>query len=510
MFPFNIKNYTLKEIIGKGAHSTVYKGCLSNNPSLDFAIKVVDKTSSLDSILLEADLLLRLDHPNIVPLEDYFLYSGKLVLVMKYISGENLKTVLDNRESFNEPEVRNFLIQIGSALDHAHSKNIIHRDVKLNNILLEKPRDGVLKYYLTDFGIGKLSSGVIFSKLTGGTYLYMAPEQIRGRPSYQSDLWSLGVCAYVLITKEYPFVGDNKNQLLKNITYNTPTLPSFINTDLKFELESIILSLLEKHLTHRLLSAQQLLSELKKGNFIVQKVKAPEKIFSFNQWENLQKKRIENFYFRFYFLVIPSVILWAINSLNPFIPLGAWLIYYGQKKGEFVKLYLGVILGIIGLYWRNLVIPYLVQFSWLDLGYILDIFLIFFIYLGIRNLIEARKIEYRIFFISTIRSSFKDTPKIIIALTNFIKINWLDVNLHQKLVEILITQGLYEEAIIEIKQILKVDEYNFPANLSLAYCYYEVGLYDECVLVCDNYLSIIGYCFEFDDLKNKTISQIKN
>src|SRR5262249_30506152 len=140
--------------------------------------------------------------------------------------------------------------------------NVIHRDIKPSNILRLGSEVGQ-RFVLTDFGIGQLAEGIQMQKHTGGTYAYMAPEQLRGRPCPQSDLWALGVVAYRLLTGRMPFPGQTLGELSHQIPY-APTPPlSQVSTDtIDPQLEAVVLRLLDKSLQERLPSAEELLRQL--------------------------------------------------------------------------------------------------------------------------------------------------------------------------------------------------------------------------------------------------------
>lgn len=238
-----IGSYILIEEIGNGAYGTVYKGYHQNNSNIILAIKVILNTGNLDTLLIEPDLLSQLNHPNIISLIDYFIDLDKLVLVTEYIDGTDLQAYINQRKNLSEDEVKNFLAQMADALAYAHERNIIHRDIKLSNILVSI-QGGVTRFILADFGVGRISQGIQTVKHIAGTYHYMAPEQLRGRPCEQSDLWALGICAYILLTGNKPFVGNTKEELSKSILLSTPEAIGKNIVEVNSELEKIIFQLL--------------------------------------------------------------------------------------------------------------------------------------------------------------------------------------------------------------------------------------------------------------------------
>ena len=192
--------------LGRGAFGVVYRAHHVERPDVVVALKVVDNRGNLDRLLLEPALLSRLHHPNIVRLEDYFVQGDRLVLALEYIDGDDLKTCLDRGDVFDQSEVRKLLVQLAGALAHAHANNIIHRDLKLSNILVTRGADG-LRFVLTDFGIGQQSEGIQLEKHTGGTYYFMAPEQLSGfhEAGEPADQYGAAATLYHLLTAALPY-----------------------------------------------------------------------------------------------------------------------------------------------------------------------------------------------------------------------------------------------------------------------------------------------------------------
>ncbi len=154
---------------------------------------------------------------------------------------------------------------LGEALAYAHERNIVHRDIKLANIMLDDsgPRT---RFILTDFGIGRIADGVQHRPNTGGTFLFMAPEQLRGRPVEQSDLWALGVVAYRLLTGKMPFVGETLDELSRSILYSNPEVPSrCCSHTVDDQLDLLVMRLLEKSLNERVSSARELIKACEEG-----------------------------------------------------------------------------------------------------------------------------------------------------------------------------------------------------------------------------------------------------
>ncbi len=343
-----INQYTLVENLGEGSHGVVYKAFDKTRPDEPLAVKIIEDKGNLDTLLIEPELLSRLNHPHIISLKDYFLYSGNLVLVTEYINGVNLDTYLKQRGKLTEQEVIIFLTQMADALVQAHGKNIIHRDIKLSNILVTGSGEKI-KFVLVDFGVSRMAEGIQTVKRVAGTYYSMAPEQLRGRPCEQSDLWALGVCSYTLLTGQQPFNGDNKEDLFQKILQGIPKLPSLFLGEINHELETIIMDLLEKEIIYRTASASQLLDRLIKLSPSITKSqlsgKAIKRSSNLPTWEQQCNAEItKNWGLFWLFLFLPTILTGIGGSLISFS--GATLFWYGQQKNKIILTITGVFLTI--------------------------------------------------------------------------------------------------------------------------------------------------------------------
>src|SRR5262249_29247193 len=181
-----------------------------------------------------------LSHPNIVTIHDIGedTESRASFIAMEYIEGRNLKSLLAEKNKFTWDEIADLIAQIGEALDYAHRKGIIHRDIKPANIILTT--DGKVK--ITDFGIAKVASSNLTT--TGqflGTPNYMSPEQVSGAPvDGRSDIFSLGVVLYELLTNRKPFQGDNLTAISYKIVHEDFTPPAELSSEIPPEFNPIV------------------------------------------------------------------------------------------------------------------------------------------------------------------------------------------------------------------------------------------------------------------------------
>lgn len=266
----NFGRYQILEILGEGGMATVYKA-YDTRLEREVAIKVIRREAfpqdELDMLLKrferEAKSLGKLSHPNIVGVIDYGDFEGSPYLVMVYLSGGTLKDRLGKPIPWRE--AIQLILPIAHALEYVHERNIINRDVKPSNILLTEKGQPML----TDFGLVKLfgdkdkeATSITGSGMGLGTPDYMSPEQWTGEATAQSDLYSLGVVLYEMITGHRPYTADTPaGVLLKQATEALP-LPKYYISDLPQNVESVLLKVLAKAPNNRYLDMNTFISEL--------------------------------------------------------------------------------------------------------------------------------------------------------------------------------------------------------------------------------------------------------
>ena len=201
--------YKIEECLGTGGMSVVFKATDTHDNSA-VAIKMLkDETAkdrtALEQFINEAGVVSMLSHPNIVSIRDVSFDTPRKYLVMEYIEGISLRTYMDKRGALELDEFFSFSEQILAALEHAHNRGVIHRDIKPQNILVLK--DGFIK--VTDFGIAKVSEKKRHTETISdnaiGTVYYISPEQAEGKKvDTRSDLYSFGIMMYEMITGKLP------------------------------------------------------------------------------------------------------------------------------------------------------------------------------------------------------------------------------------------------------------------------------------------------------------------
>ena len=244
--------FTVEDELGSGAMGTVYLARMERKGKfIPVALKLVSMALVGDEKAMarferEANILKQLKDPNIVRLYGTGKYGKTPFIVMEYVQGESLDHVLARRGRLSWEEALTLGKSLCDALQHAHDKGIIHRDLKPANLLLTP--NGVLK--LTDFGIAKDTdvTALTGANSTLGTASYMSPEQCRGERNItnRSDLYSLGVVFYELITGKKPFYADNSMDMFLKHVNETPLRPTRYIPDLPVWVDNLIMFLLEK------------------------------------------------------------------------------------------------------------------------------------------------------------------------------------------------------------------------------------------------------------------------
>ncbi|HEX9074946.1 MAG TPA: SUMF1/EgtB/PvdO family nonheme iron enzyme [Anaerolineae bacterium] len=257
--------YRIIEPLGQGGMATVFK---AYHAMLDryVAIKALHPAFKEDPSFLtrferEARIVAKLDHPNIIPIYDFAEHEGTPYLVMRYIEGETLKTLLTQQPMPLE-RVLEILHPVADALSYAHSQGVLHRDIKPSNILLSND-DHI---YLTDFGLARTTqpgSSTLSRDMLIGTPQYISPEQAKSEPvDERSDIYSLGVVLFEMLTGQAPFSGDTPYSVIHDHIYSPLPMPSSINPKLSPEVERATLKALAKDPDARYRDARDLLQAL--------------------------------------------------------------------------------------------------------------------------------------------------------------------------------------------------------------------------------------------------------
>src|SRR5712692_69164 len=255
---FTLGRYELRHRIAQGGMSEVYLA-YDRRVRRRVAIKVLygRDVSFVRRFEREALAVGALSHNHILPLYDFGEQSPWYYLVMPYVEGGTLRDYLLKRKQLTLEEAASFVDQIASALQYAHDSKVVHRDVKPSNILLRQ--DGYA--YLVDFGLAKALMGAESLTSDGamvGTPEYMAPEQSNGQSDYRSDIYSLGVILYQMLTGRVPFMAESPVAISLKHIQTPPISPSTLNSDIPPSIEEVILKAMTKDPNQRYQKAQEL------------------------------------------------------------------------------------------------------------------------------------------------------------------------------------------------------------------------------------------------------------
>ena len=254
--------------LGQGAMGVVYK---ARDPLIDreVAIKTINLSLAMEErdeyearFYQEAKAAGRLSHPNIVTIYDVGRSEDIAYIAMEYLHGRELRDILNETKLLPISEVLAIVIQVAQGLAYAHEHDIVHRDVKPSNVMIV--RDGHAK--ITDFGIARMASAAVRTQ-TGmvlGSPKYMSPEQVLGKEiDRRSDIFSLGVMLYEMLTGQVPFIGENVNAIMYQTLNTIPATPSSANPAVPEMLDYILAKALAKDLDARYQNARDLADDLK-------------------------------------------------------------------------------------------------------------------------------------------------------------------------------------------------------------------------------------------------------
>ncbi len=259
------RRYRINKVIGIGGMAVVFEAqdlLMRRNVAVKMLKDEINNdTQSVKRFINESKAVAMLSHPNIVNIYDVSVKEELKYIVMELVEGITLKNYIQKKGVLSLNEIISITEQILLALDHAHQKGIVHRDIKPQNIMMLK--NGAIK--VADFGIAKLPNAetLTMTDKAIGTVFYISPEQASGKPiDRRSDIYALGVTMYEMATGKLPFVADSPVTVAIMQVKNRPRPPRELNSSIPLGLEQIILSAMEKSADNRFQSAAQMLRHL--------------------------------------------------------------------------------------------------------------------------------------------------------------------------------------------------------------------------------------------------------
>lgn len=261
--------YEIIEALASGGMGTVYKARHTRLEKV-VALKVLAQKMQLvdeyvERFHREALLAAKLEHPNIVRIYDYGQQDNTFYFVMQFVEGESLTELVDRKGKLSHKDAVRMVTEIAKGLERAHDHGLIHRDIKPDNVLISKRKEVLI----TDFGLVKEDTAAVDSSLTAGgailgTPAYMSPEQCQGLPDVdgRTDLYSLGLIFYRLVTGHVPVKGETAMQIMHNRILEDPPEPRSLNPAITLEVNQLLKDLLQREPDARIPTATALLERL--------------------------------------------------------------------------------------------------------------------------------------------------------------------------------------------------------------------------------------------------------
>jgi len=336
--------YKIIKVLGRGGMGIVYKAedtKLKRSVALKFLPpELIRDEEARERFVLEARSAAALSHPNICTIHEIAEDGGKSFIAMEYIEGQTLRAKIE-KGPLGLDEAMNIFMQVVEGLEEAHKKGIIHRDIKSSNIMVtEKGQAKVM-----DFGLAKVKGGILLTRegTTLGTVAYMSPEQAQGKEvDHHSDIWSLGVVMYEMLTGQLPFKGEREASILYSVVHEEPTPLKEVKRDLPPELQQIINRALKKKPESRYTSTAEMLKDLRK----YQDVLRAEELGAFNLRTILRRIRR------------PQITIPAVTMILAIALLGVWFLNRQAKIRWAREEVLPEVERLVDENWRDFTEPY--------------------------------------------------------------------------------------------------------------------------------------------------------
>ncbi len=256
-----VGKYRIDKVLGNGGFGAVY---LAEDTLIgkQVALKIPHRQNvKPEELVAEAKVMALLNHPNIVSVltADQDTKSGYFFIVMEFVEGESLADRLTREGAVSEDKALQWGIEIAQAVEYAHARNVLHRDLRPSNVLLTK--DDHAK--VVDFSISRLLEKIPYASTRVGSPPYMAPEHFQGRAILASDIYSLGVMMYEMVTGVLPFYDLNPSRIEELVASGRFTPPNLKNRNVSKRLSDIIVRAMARDLTQRYRNAGELLEDLK-------------------------------------------------------------------------------------------------------------------------------------------------------------------------------------------------------------------------------------------------------
>ncbi len=257
-----IGKYEILKALGSGGFGSVYLA-LDTLIEKKVAIKVPhEQSQSMDILLREPKILAGLEHPNIVKVFTAEKIDGVFFIVMEYVEGRNLHEVLRDEKFFDVTKAADYLEKICSAVEYAHEKNIIHRDLRPANVMVTEKNNGLK---VADFGTSKIMENIPFAKTKIGSPPHMAPEQYDGKAVFASDVYSIGVMAYRMVAGKLPYYDINPSRIEHLVRQGRAVAPNLIQTTIPKKVSEVVMKAIENQVSKRYQRASEFIRDFNKA-----------------------------------------------------------------------------------------------------------------------------------------------------------------------------------------------------------------------------------------------------
>ena len=318
-----ISHYKILEELGSGGMGVVYKAedlKLKRTVALKFVVpRMLKKKEDKERFIREAQTAASLNHPHICTIFHIDEVDDSTFIVMEYVEGQSLKEII-GKGPLELDMVLNFAIQITEGLEEAQEKNIVHRDIKSSNIMVTTKAQAKIM----DFGLAKIVSEPQLTETAAfmGTVAYMSPEQASGDAiDHRSDIWSLGVVLYEMLSGQLPFQGDHEQLVLYSILNKSPEPITGLRPSIAPAMERIVDKCLEKDPTERYQHADELLADLK---WLKKETESGIVPLTKPTWQRRRAKRLRKFAVPGILLLVVAVLISGYFLLDWFKPPVPW------------------------------------------------------------------------------------------------------------------------------------------------------------------------------------------
>lgn len=491
----HLGNWILDARLGSGAQGSVYRAYSVTDKARTepFALKWIEPDDNADRLLVEPTTLSRLRHPNIISLHDFFPFRGGVALLLEYIPGQNLEEILTGERLLSAEDVSDFLLQMAEALSFAHDAGYLHRDIKPANILVDRraPRP---RYVLADFGISDMVGRGAAGPRRAGTLRYMSPEQLGGRPSPASDIWSVGVIAYRMLSGEHPFPSaPDVSSTREAIRLATPKPLGRGDSE---DLEAVITRVLSRDLSARIVTAEDLRSAVRAAPTISSRgtsASASSPSYHERRLEGRMHSAKGLMTVFALFSVCTGMVLPVLVGYA-----GVWMSYrFAKDPGALASGLVGLVLRYCAFALSVTIVAAMNEEAFRTLLVFQGLIALCLVFITAWYFRLSRELALA----KGLRQMAFGSHGSEAFLEDYLKTSSRDIAVRLALARRYQVSGRYVDAILHARAARYCDPFHFEATLIEASSCFAVGLDEECLLLCNGYLAVVPDAYDFDELR---------